>query len=393
MRIFLSYASEDREAAKTIYLALRDQGHKVFFDRTDLPAGDEFHNRIRQAIEKSHLFIFLLTAKAIDAGSYSLSELEVAEKSRIKLFPVALSEPDFTVIPASLKAVTVYRSDGNLAAGVAAEVSRIAAGNRRKRLKQWAVGLALIATVSGGLFYGARARRNDPSIGKDGAPAVLIPAGNFIMGDDENSPRREIFLDAFYLDKFEVTLARYGLFLKANGNLQPPDGWPENNSSVIADRPVVGVNWQDAAAYCRWAGKRLPTEAEWEKAARSSDGRKYPWGNDEPSADRARFGASYGDSVYRDGIAPVGKYPKGVSPFGVYDLAGNAAEWVSDWYSEGLSSAEARNPKGPETGTAKVVRGGGWFDPPGRIMATKRMYAGPTHRDDATGFRCAADVK
>ncbi|MGE5217126.1 MAG: SUMF1/EgtB/PvdO family nonheme iron enzyme [Chloroflexota bacterium] len=393
MRIFLSYASEDREAAKTIYLALRDQGHKVFFDRTDLPAGDEFHNRIRQAIESSHLFIFLLTAKSIDAGSYTLSELEIAEQSRIKLLPVAPSELDFTAIPASLKAVTIYHSDGNVAAGVAAEVSRIATEFRRKRLKRFAVGLALAAAVSGALFYGIKKHQNDPSIGRDGAPAVLIPAGVFIMGNDEDSARRRVFVDTFYLDKFEVTLARYGAFLKANGNLQRPDDWPESGLNAIGDLPVVGVDWRDAAAYCRWAGKRLPTEAEWEKAARGGDGRKYPWGDDEPTGESARFDMPSSNSVYQGGVAPVGKYSKGSSPFGVYDLAGNAAEWVNDWYAEGFSSTEVRNPRGPESGTAKVVRGGGWFDTASRITATKRMYASPTHRDDATGFRCAADIK
>jgi formylglycine-generating enzyme required for sulfatase activity len=393
MRIFLSYASEDGEAARSIYLALRDQGHNVFFDRADLPAGDEFHNRIRQAIESSHLFIFLLSAYAIDKQSYTLSELEVAERSRIKLLPVALGELDFTAIPASLEAVTIYRPDGNVAASVGAEVSRIAGDFRGKRLKQIGIGLALIATISGGVFYGIRGRQNRPPIGKDGAPAVLITAGSFIMGDDENSPRRELFLDAFYLDKFEVTLSRYAEFLKATGNVKLPEDWPQGKIAAIGDRPVVGVDWHDAGNYCRWAGKRLPTEAEWEKAARGSDGRKYPWGNDEPAGDQARFAMPYQNPVYQDGVAPVGKYPKGMSPFGVYDLAGNVAEWVNDWYSESFSSAETRNPKGPETGTAKVLRGGGWYDAAVRITTTKRMYASPAHRDDATGFRCAADVK
>jgi hypothetical protein len=248
MRIFLSYASEDREAAKAIYLALRDQGYRVFFDRADLPAGEEFHNRIRQTIESSHLFIFLLSAKAIDKQSYTLSELEVAEKFQIKLLPVALDDVDFTTIPESLKAVTIYRSEGNIAASVGAEVSRIGAEFRRKRLKQIAAVGLFIAAVSGGLFYGARALQNHRSIGKDGAPAVLIPAGSVALGNDEDSPRRDLFLDAFYLDKFEVTLARYGDFLKATGNLKLPEDWPEGAIGAIGDLPVVGIDWHDADA-------------------------------------------------------------------------------------------------------------------------------------------------
>ena len=393
MRIFLSYAKEDRDIAKAIYLALRDQGHRVFFDRTDLPAGEEFHNRIRRAIEGSHLFIFLLSAKAIDKQSYTLSELEVAEKSRIKLLPVALDDVDFSTIREPLKAITIFRSDGNIVASVGAEVSRIGAGFRRRRLKQvMAIGL-FIGAVGGGLFYGARVLWHNSLNVKDGAPAVLIPAGNVTLGDDEDSPRREIFLEAFYLDTFEVTLRRYGAFLKSTGNQKLPEDWPEGAIGAVGDLPVVGVDWHHADAYCRWAGKRLPTEAEWEKAAGGGDGRKYPWGNDKPTSDRARFSITSQNSVYRGGVAPVGKYPKGASPFGVHDLAGNVAEWVNDWYSENVSSAETHNPKGPETGTAKVLRGGGWYDPAARITTTKRMFADPAHRDDATGFRCAADAK
>src|SRR5919106_2351629 len=127
MRIFLSYASQDREQAKLIYPALREQGHKVFFDRTDLPAGDEYHNRIREAIQNSHLFIFLLSPNAVDAGSYTLEELSIAEKAGSKLLPVVLREPPIDQVPASIRAVTFHQPAGNLVASVAAEVHRIAA--------------------------------------------------------------------------------------------------------------------------------------------------------------------------------------------------------------------------------------------------------------------------
>jgi len=393
MRIFLSYASPDREQAQSIYLALRDQGHRVFFDRADLPAGDEYHNRIREAIEDCQLFIFLVTPQALDAESYTLSELEIADKSRRKLFPVALADIDFAKLPPSLKAVTVLRPDGNIAASVAAAVHRIATSLKRKWLKRAAAVSGLLVLGAAAIFYGIDARDGVESVGKDGAPAVLIPAGKFVMGDDENSPRREMFLDAFYMDRYEITVARYGNFLKATGKLNEPDDFPESDLKKFGDFPVVGVNWHGANNYCRWAGKRLPTEAEWEKAARGEDGRNYPWGLDEPTSAHARFGVSSRKPVYPDGVSRVGTHPRGMGPFGMYDLAGNAWEWVADWYSTSFPRGESQNPKGPDSGTAKVIRGGGWMDPADRITATKRMYLNPNESMEDTGFRCARDPK
>jgi formylglycine-generating enzyme required for sulfatase activity len=394
MRIFLSYAWQDREHAKSVYLALRDQGHRVFFDRADLPAGDEYHNRIRQAIEDSHLLIFLASPLALDAGSYTLTELDIAEKSGRKLLPVVVvGETDFAKLPPALKAVTVLRTDGNVAASVAAEVHRIASVRKRRWLKQAAAALCLSVLLLGGIFYGVDRRGKAEIVGKDGAPAVLIPAGNFVMGDDENSPRREIYLAGFYMDRYEVTVGRYAKFLEATGALKKPDGWPDSDLEKLGEFAVVGVDWHDANNYCRWAGKRLPTEAEWEKAARGGDGRTYPWGSAEPTTAHARFGVSGSKAVYPDGISHVGKYPQGMGPFGMHDLAGNASEWVADWYAPGFSRAQVQNPKGPDTGTSKVVRGGGWMDPAERITTTKRMYLSPDERMEDIGFRCAADLK
>jgi len=392
MKIFLSYASEDREQARAIYLALRDQGHTVFFDRSDLPAGEEFHNHIRKAIETAHLFIFLLTPKAIDAGSYTLTELEIAQKSGKRLLPVAPSAVDFASVPVALKSITILQPDGNVPATVGAEVARIAREWRRRRVKQIAAAVVVAAALLIGLFYGKRILDRRGFTGKDGAPTVLIPAGTFVMGDDDQSPRREIFIDSFYIDKFEVTLTRYANFLQATGNVRAPEDWPEGDIARIGDLPVVGVDWHDADAYCRWAAKRLPTEAEWEKAARGADERKYPWGNEEPTVEHARFGIPYERPAYQDGVAAVGTHTKGASSFGVDDLAGNVSEWVNDWWAESFPLSERRFAKGPETGTDKVIRGGGWFDPASRITATQRMHAKPDNRADDIGFRCAADA-
>ena len=393
MKIFLSYASQDSEPAKSIYLALRDQGHKVFFDRADLPAGEEYHNRIRAAIQAAHLFIFLISPNAVDAGSYTLTELNITENTKIKLLPVMLSKVDVDKLPALLKAVTFLETDGDLPAAVALEVHRIAALLRWRRIKYLIAAAVTAAVTAAVIFYGRAERDRMTRTGKDGAPAILVPGGTFIMGDDEDSPRRELFVEAFYMDKYEVTVGRYAGFMKATGNLKAPEEWDTVDLKTGANLPVVGVDWLDAYNYCHWAGKRMPTEAEWEKAARGVEERKYPWGNDPPTPDHARFLISDQTPVYKNGVAAVGSHSKGASALGIQDLAGNVWEWVADWYSESFSSADKRNPRGPGSGTGKVLRGGGWYDSAEWLRSTKRMHANPEQRDASVGFRCASDAK
>jgi formylglycine-generating enzyme required for sulfatase activity len=236
-------------------------------------------------------------------------------------------------------------------------------------------------------YFGVYHSRDDSVAKVDGAPLVLLPAGVFLLGDGAESPRRQVYLDRFYLDRYEITLARYGKFLQTTGDSIEP------NLEKFVDFPVTAVSWHDADAYCRWAGRRLPTEAEWERAARGGDERPYPWGSTAPTTLHARFGVSSNQPVYPDGIAQVGRHPAGSAPLGIQDLAGNAAEWVADWYAESFPRAPSSNPRGPERGTAKVIRGGGWMDPAQRITTTKRMYLGPEQRMADVGFRCARDAK
>jgi formylglycine-generating enzyme required for sulfatase activity len=397
MRVFLSYSSEDRKLVEPIYLALRAQGHAVFFDRGDLPPGEEYDVRIRRAIEKSHLFIFMLSPTSLDAGSYTLTELAIAQKNwdhpSGRLLPVVLRPIHLDQAPAYLKAITLLQPEGNVTASVADAVHRIALARRRARLKKMALGVAAAAIALAGVYvYRMQQPAHPETAGKDGAPAVVIPAGSFTMGDDEDSPQREVYLDAFLLDKYEMTVARYAKFLESTGGVKPPEHWQEARLDSGGELPVIGVDWHDADAYCRWAGKRLPTDAEWEKAARGADGRRYPWGNDAPTPARANFGKSSSASAYHKGLVRVGGREAGQSPYGVQDLAGNASEWVADWFAEGFRRRDVRNPKGPESGTGKVIRGGGWYDPADRLSSSRRMYASPINRANDVGFRCAADL-
>ena len=394
MRVFLSYASQDRETGRAVERALTEQGHDVFFDRDDLPPGEEYHARIRTAIERSHLLVFLVSPDAVDPGSYTLSELEVAERSWRRaggrVLPVVLRPTPIDSLPPFLRSITLLETPGNVPATVAAAVHRIDRERRRRRvlaLTASVIPLALIGAAAWALTHRQPAARVE---GRDGAPAVLVPAGPFTMGGEETAPRT-IQLDAYYIDRFEVTTDRFAEFLAETPGQDPPEGWEELTLEAARELPVVGVDWYEADAYCRWAGRRMPTEAEWEKAARGTDGRRYPWGDLSPTLDQANF-QNASPTAYGGGLEPVGSHPAGDSPFRVADMAGNAAEWVADWYSETLPAGAARNPTGPESGERKVIRGGGRFDSADRISALMRYWASPDTRGEDIGFRCARDA-
>lgn len=220
---------------------------------------------------------------------------------------------------------------------------------------------------------------------------VLIPAGSFEMGDKYHSsgkPIHTVTLDAYRIDQYEVTNAQYAACVQAGACRLPGDCsyWGEltYHDADKADHPVACVDWNDAQAYCEWRGGRLPTEAEWEKAARGTDGRTYPWGEDPPNCSRAQ----YGDCG--DGTVPVGSRPAGASPYDVHNMAGNVGEWVADWYDDDYyARSPAHNPQGPDSGSYKVRRGGDWFISAGFLHAGTRFIEGhPGRRSNRVGFRC-----
>jgi formylglycine-generating enzyme required for sulfatase activity len=219
---------------------------------------------------------------------------------------------------------------------------------------------------------------------KDGAVMIFIPKGEFLMGsndyDDEKPPHR-VTLDDYWIYKFPVTVAQYRRFCQATGRQEPlPPNWGWQD-----DHPIVNVSWNDATAYATWAGVRLPTEAEWEKAARGTDGRRYPWGN-EWDASRCNNWKTGPEQT-----TPVGSYPQGVSPYGVHDMVGNVWEWCADWYGENYyRTAPSENPKGPGWGQYRVLRGGSWYLNPRLVRVAFRDWLAPDFRNYIVGFRCVA---
>jgi len=219
---------------------------------------------------------------------------------------------------------------------------------------------------------------------------VYVPEGAFTMGSEEGSvdekPIHTVTLDVFWIDRTEVTNAMYALCVQS-GVCQSPrskNSYGVENyygNSEYADYPVIYVSWNDASAYCEWAGARLPSEAEWEKAARGTDGRTYPWGD---GIDKTY--ANYSGT----GTTRVGSYEKGKSPYGVYDMAGNVWEWVADWWGEFYyASSPASNPPGPVSGKYRVLRGGSWYDVDDYVRSAYRGRYVPDGSSYVIGFRCA----
>lgn len=256
---------------------------------------------------------------------------------------------------------------------------------------------------------------------------VLVSEGEFTMGgnadaaitecqnyaDDPTTCKRDSFLDeepihvvnldTYYIDKYEVTNELYQKCVNSGVCTPPTNSSSETNSDYYGNPefnnyPVIYVDWDMANAYCEWRGARLPTEAEWEKAARGTDERTYPWGSvfegvgnfcDKNCPVDLGADRSYDDG-YSD-VAPVMSYPDGVSPYGIYNMAGNVWEWVADWYSDTYyQNSPSSNPKGPDTGESHVLRGGGFFNSGNGLRVSNRGVGGEVN--ETFGFRCAKDA-
>jgi len=252
----------------------------------------------------------------------------------------------------------------------------------------------------------------------DSMVQVYVPKGDFVMGasksDDiasiDEFPAHSVYLDAFWIDRTEITNAMFMKFVETTGyNTQAErDGWswdfdgdwhktkgadwrhpygPYASFQGLDDHPVLRVSWDDALAYCAWAGRRLPTEAEWEKAARGTDHNLFPWGDTDPNSTLLNYNAHF------NGTSPVGSYTSGASPYGAYDMSGNVWEWVADWFSKDYYQySPASNPKGPLSGEGRGMRGGSWLVESKRVRSSYREWGYQYASYWSTGFRCAMEA-
>lgn len=233
-------------------------------------------------------------------------------------------------------------------------------------------------------------------LGRDGAPMVFIKGGTIWRGAKEEGefdekPAREVTIGSYFIDLYEVTNVRYQQFVEKTRRHRQEVMVFFDDVSVLfePDLPAVGVSWFDADAYCAWNGKRLPTEAEWEHAARGEEEYPWPWG--ESYADG--YANARGEDDGFAYTAPVGTFEAGRSPFGLYDMSGNVLEWVLDWYDEFYyKDGQVTHPKGPDVGMAKAVRGGSWDNVGSDVRTTKRYAVAPYRKEATIGFRCAMDA-
>ena len=360
LKVFLCHASGDKPAVRDLYRRLRSDGIAPWLDEEDLLPGQDWPLEIPKAVRSSDAVIICLSSRAITKAGYVQREikyaLDVADEQpegAIFLIPLRLEECEAPERLRRWQWVDLFQRPG---------YERLL---RALRARAESLGLATLPFGSATSldlgthpFWPARDRWRNP---KDGKEMVRVPAGRFLYGDD----KREVELPEFWIDKAPVTNAEYARFVAETRHKRPEHWKGKTPPREIADHPVTYVSWDDAAAYATWAGGLLPTEEEWEKAARGTDGREYPWGE---WADGCCNWKEAGIGT----TTPVGKYsPQGDSPYGCVDMAGNVWEWTTSEREQG----------------GRVLRGGAFLNEVRRVRCAARYWSDPLDRFRFIGFR------
>lgn len=422
--IFISYRRENgSQMARLLCTNLEDRGYKCFLDVEELKAG-HFDEALLRNIESSASFILVLSPGCLDRcqNEEDWLRLEIAHALRLnkKIVPVMLSGfhfPPAEELPEELRDLDRHNAisySNEFFKPMMEKLCGYLGQPMKKQIGQvWkpivrALGLfAVLAAI----FYGSWIYRSRPSQGD----MVYIPAGEFMMGspvgvgDDWEHPAHKVYVSAFYIDKYPVTNQDFQKFVKETGyvtdaekygggevwslgfsdwEMTPKANWKDPQCdgkgilSILND-PVVQVDWNDATSYAQWIGKRLPTEAEYEKAIRGGTTTAFFWGETDTQA--GDYGWFAGNSSQL--CHPVGM--KKPNPYGLYDIVGNVVEWCSDWYDEGYyKEAATRNPTGPAAGDFKAIRGGGWNCDAPALRSANRAGVNLANRFAVFGFRC-----
>lgn len=385
-----------QDAHKANARAQQENERKQQIDKLFADAQSDFLKQDFHAADKSLAALF-----ALDASNASARKLQKQiQDARKRAVPTTVPAPERIFAPPGVP----ERAPGELVPRGARHAERRYGGIPARYALPLAAVIVLGLLLLGGAFAlgilnpgnaTPSAKHAVENRGTDNAPMVFVPAGEFLMGSAANDsaaeqnekPQHTVNLDAFWIDQHEVTNAQYARCVSA-GSCQSPLSTASDShtfyygSSPFDNYPVIWVSWHDAHNYCAWASKQLPTEAQWEKAARGTDGRIYPWGN-EFDPGRISVNPEVKDTV------PVGKHPNGASPFGAVDMAGNVFEWAADRFDPGYYTNSPRsNPQGPTTGEMRVLRGGAWRNQ-NDIRTAHRTGEAPDYRDFFVGFRCA----
>jgi len=378
---FISYAREDSAFALQLAQALRAADVEIWLDQLDIPTGARWDRAVQLALETCERFLIILSPASIDSENVQ-DEIAVALDENKTIVPVLYRDCKTPLRLRRLQRIDFSEDFQSALQELLEDLNAATQSNKQTHPKS--------------------TTQPAPKIITPPEDMVLIPAGWFLMGSENGTnsekPVHKVYVDAFFMDRYQVTVEQYQRFLKAT-NAGNPKEWKDQLE--FPKRPAVFVSWGDAQAYAQWAGKRLPTEAEWEYTARggytglAGEPRyEYPWG-DEADPNKANFNAD-GQRGYEwdDAIRylkEVGSYPP--NGFGLYDMAGNVWEWCADWFDEDYyKNSPERNPQGPEQGQGRVLRGGSWNNFPPYMRCAYRNWDFPTYLYYYVGIRCAQDV-